>query len=124
MLCFCATAAIAGEAEILAAELRHQQGNSWSINVTLKHKDTGWEHYADVWRVIDKKGNELGYRVLAHPHIEEQPVTRGFDRLIIPEEINTVYIQGHDNVHGWSSNKLKVVLTEVQNGYIRIVADK
>ena len=124
MFCFCTTAVIAGEAEILAAELRHQQKNSWSINVTLKHEDTGWDHYADVWRVIDKKENELGYRVLAHPHIEEQPVTRGFDRLIIHEDINTIYIQGHDNVHGWSSNKLKVMLTEVQNGYIRVVTDK
>ena len=40
------------------------------------HPDTGWDDYADGWRVLDMDGNELGMRVLHHPHVDEQPFTR------------------------------------------------
>jgi hypothetical protein len=34
-------------------------GDTWRFSVTISHPDTGWEHYADGWRVLDMAGNEL-----------------------------------------------------------------
>ena len=48
-------------------------GSTWRFDVTLSHPDTGWDHYADGWRIIDSAGKELGLRMLAHPHVNEQP---------------------------------------------------
>ena len=47
-----------------------------TIHVTLAHPDTGWDHYADGWEVVTGDGTSLGLRVLAHPHVDEQPFTR------------------------------------------------
>ena len=60
--------AYAGEVKIIATDFL-QVGDSWSVNVTLKHDDTGWDHYTNNWRVVDAKGNVLGDRVLYHPHV-------------------------------------------------------
>jgi len=46
------------------------------FDVTLSHADTGWEDYADGWRVELEDGTVLGTRVLGHPHVNEQPFTR------------------------------------------------
>ena len=50
----------ADDIKILAADFHHSGGNRWSVNVTLKHGDAGWDHYADNWRVVDDEGNILG----------------------------------------------------------------
>lgn len=51
-------------------------GQEWRFDVTLLHPDTGWDDYADGWRVLTPDGVERGLRVLAHPHVTEQPFTR------------------------------------------------
>ena len=33
-----------------------QTAQGWRFDVTLSHPDTGWEHYADGWRVLDPEG--------------------------------------------------------------------
>ncbi len=113
----------AGDVTILAADFRSSGGNRWSLNVTLKHGDTGWDHYADNWRVVDGVGNILGDRVLYHPHVSEQPFTRGLSDVKVPEGITTVYIEAHDKVHGWTPNRLKVDLTKATGGRLRVEAD-
>ncbi len=85
-------------------------GVSWSVDVTLKHADTGWKHYADAWRVVDAEGNEIAKRTLYHPHVNEQPFTRSLSRIKIPKNITTVFIEAHDTVHKWSPSKLEVDL--------------
>ena len=79
-----------------------QTGNSWRISVTLTHPDSGWDHYADGWRVLDTDGKVLGLRELAHPHVNEQPFTRSLAGVTIPKGIDTVLIQARCNVDGWS----------------------
>ena len=37
----------ANQATVVDAKLE-QQGGVWTVNVTLKHADTGWDHYADL----------------------------------------------------------------------------
>lgn len=102
---------MAGQVEIKYAEFS-QRGNSWSANVTLQHEDTGWEHYADSWRIVTVDGKELGVRTLYHPHVSEQPFTRSLSGIFIPQNVNVVYVEAHDKVHGWSADRLEVDLTQ------------
>lgn len=113
----------ADEVKILAADFHSSSNNLWSVDVTLKHNDTGWDHYADNWRVVDDKGNVLGDRVLYHPHVTEQPFTRGLSSVKIPEGITTVYIEAHDKVHGWTQNRLKVDLGKASGGRLRVESE-
>ncbi|WP_337926813.1 hypothetical protein [Heliomarina baculiformis] len=70
--------------------------------MTLSHADTGWEHYADGWRVLDAKGTELARRDLLHPHVHEQPFTRSLSGVKIPDGLDTIHIQSRCIVDGWS----------------------
>ncbi len=115
--------AYAGEVKVIAAELHKQSTGHWSVNVTLRHGDTGWDHYADNWRVVDGEGNVLGERVLYHPHEEEQPFTRGLNDVQIPSDLDAVYIVAHDKQHGWSSGKMRIDLNMVNNGRISVEAE-
>jgi len=111
----------AGEVKILAADFHHNSNNRWTVNVTLKHHDTGWDHYADEWRLVDENGNVLADRVLFHPHME-QPFTRGLGGVQLPKEISTIYIEAHDKVHGWAPHRLKVDMSESRNGELKVEA--
>lgn len=113
----------ADDVKILAAEFKSSGNNQWFVNVTLKHKDAGWEHYADNWRVVDSEGNVLGDRVLYHPHVDEQPFTRGLSSVKIPEGITIVYIEAHDKVHGWTAGRMKLDLSKAVDGQLRIKAE-
>ena len=108
----------ANDINILAAAIIHQSHGEYLVNVKLEHHDTGWQHYADEWRLVDNKGNILGSRVLQHPHVHEQPFTRSLSNVKISSELETVYIEAHDKVHGWTKNRLMIDLTKIQSGRI------
>ena len=123
LLCLASfSAAYANDAKILAADFLKTGDNRWSISVTLKHEDTGWDHYADKWRIVDADNNILGERVLFHPHVNEQPFTRSLDDVMIPEDITIIYIEAHDKVHGWTPARLKADIAESRDGRLRIEA--
>lgn len=82
----------------------------WSFDVTLSHPDTGWDHYADGWRVLDMSGAELGMRVLVHPHETEQPFTRSLSAVTIPEDTTEVQIEARCNIDGWAAARRVVRL--------------
>ncbi|MCH8076867.1 MAG: hypothetical protein IIC64_13720, partial [SAR324 cluster bacterium] len=79
-------------------------------SVTLRHGDTGWKHYANLWVVESLSGKELGRRVLVHPHEDEQPFTRSLT-LTLPSGVTTVRVRAGDNVGGMGSNTVVVDLT-------------
>ena len=108
----------ANDINILAAAIIHQSHGEYLVNVKLEHHDTGWQHYADEWRLVDNKGNILGSRVLQHPHVHEQPFTRSLSNVKISSELQAVYIEAHDKVHGWTKSRLMIDLTKMQNGRI------
>ena len=110
----------ADDVKILSADFHNSGDELWSVKVTLKHDDSGWEHYADNWRVVDDEGNILGDRILHHPHVDEQPFTRGLGGVNIPKDMTIVYIEAHDKVHGWTSSRLKVDLSNATDGRLRI----
>lgn len=82
------------------------------FSVTLSHPDTGWDHYADGWEVLDADGNSLGLRELLHPHVAEQPFTRALGGVQVPKGASTVYVRARCNVDGWSDTLFKVDLTD------------
>ena len=85
-------------------------GNTWSFSVTLRHGDTGWDDYADGWRVVLEDGTELGLRTLFHPHVDEQPFTRSLSGVAVPNGVDTVYIEARTLPDGWGKARLAVSL--------------
>ena len=81
-----------------------QSGSSWRFDVTLSHPDTGWDHYADGWRVELPSGEVLGFRELLHPHVNEQPFTRSLSGVDVPEGAKTLHIRARDNADGWAKD--------------------
>ncbi len=113
----------AGEVKIMAVDLYNNNDNSWLVKVTLSHQDSGWDHYADGWQVVDSNGNVLGDRVLHHPHVNEQSFTRNLAGVNVPDGMNIIYIKAHDKVHGWTKKKLKIDLNMVNGRHLRIEAE-
>ncbi len=116
-----AGAAQADDVVIERAEFRSVGPGVWYVDVTLRHADTGWDHYADEWRVVDGDGNVLAKRVLWHPHVNEQPFTRGMGGVRIPVATTTVFVEAHDKVHGWAKQQLKADLQGAGPGFLKVV---
>lgn len=102
--------ALAEEPVIENVTARQEAGGTWRFDVTIRHPDTGWDHYADGWRVLDMQGNELGLRVLFHPHVNEQPFTRSLNGVAIPEGTTQVQIQARDLPEGWNKDTMVITL--------------
>lgn len=118
-LTFFQSIVIANEVTINSIELIKNNSN-WNINVTLKHKDSGWGHFANAWQIEDLDGNVLASRVLMHPHVDEQPFTRGLVGIRIPENLSTVIVKARDSQHGWSKHIIKIDLKNVVNNYLKV----
>ena len=99
----------ADPAVVEAVEAR-ASGDVWSFDVTLSHGDTGWDDYADGWRVVDEAGTVLGYRELFHPHVNEQPFTRSLSGVPIPAGTAQVFVEARTNVTGWDTARFAVDL--------------
>lgn len=90
-------------AQVTNVTTSKRDNGSYCFNVTVRHNDTGWEHYADAWKVSDLKGNTLATRILAHPHENEQPFTRSKCGIVIPKDISKVAVQAKSNKHGYEA---------------------
>ncbi|MEM6889701.1 MAG: hypothetical protein AAF636_16385 [Pseudomonadota bacterium] len=85
-------------------------GETWRFDVTVSHPDTGWDHYADAWRVLDMQGNQLAIRELAHPHVNEQPFTRSLSGVRLPDGTTQVQVQARDKPGGWNASTVTISL--------------
>ncbi|MDZ7663426.1 hypothetical protein [Thiohalophilus sp.] len=119
-LFFLSALAQAGEVEIVKVELLEQAPQNWRAHVTLKHADTGWDHYADGWRVVTPEGKELGHRTLHHPHVNEQPFTRSLSGIAIADDMTEVMVEAHDKVHGWSADRVRIDLQQASGDRYRV----
>lgn len=84
--------------------------SSWCLYTEVRHNDQGWEHYADGWEVLDLAGNQIDYRLLAHPHVNEQPFTRSKCGIQIPATISKVVIRAKCKKHGFGGKPVVVDL--------------
>lgn len=109
-----AAPAWAGAPEVVAAAATYSGESDgveiWRFDVTVRHADTGWDHYADAFEVLDANGVVLGIRTLHHPHVKEQPFTRSLSGVEIPKGAESVFIRAHDSVDGYSLEMLELKL--------------
>lgn len=100
----------AGEADVVGVEAQRMGEGIYRFDVTLRHDDKGWDHYANRWEVMGPDGTVLGTRVLHHPHEHEQPFTRSLSGVRIPEGVREVSIRAHDSVHEYGGKTFSVTL--------------
>jgi hypothetical protein len=110
------------DADILFVKAVHDvQTDSWTFEVTVQHPDTGWDDYADGWDVVTPDGTVLKRnpddpftRLLAHPHVNEQPFMRSQSGITIPAGINEVVVRAHDILDGFGGVEVLVDLNQPQ----------
>jgi len=90
----------AGEADVLKVTAKKASNGTYSFDVTVKHADAGWDHYANKWEVVTPDGKVIATRTLAHPHDNEQPFTRSKSGIKVPAGVKEVIIRAGDSVHG------------------------
>lgn len=105
-----AATCLAGEADVVGVEASRSGDGTWRFDVTVRHADEGWDHYADLWVVLAPDGTVLGERVLAHPHVNEQPFTRSLSGVTIPDDVSVVTVRARDSVHGFGGTEMTVDL--------------
>lgn len=95
---------------MVAARAERSADGTWRFEVTVAHEDESWDHYADLWQVLAPDGTVLGERVLAHPHVNEQPFTRSLNGVTIPDGTDRVEVRARDSVHGFGGRSVSVPL--------------
>lgn len=103
--------ATAGEARVVGVKASTNGDGSFDFDVTVRHNDTGWDHYADRWVVLGPDGKVIATRVLYHPHVDEQPFTRSLSGVRIPAGVSAVSVRAHCKVDGDAKTAFTVKLT-------------
>jgi hypothetical protein len=100
----------AGCADVIDVVVSAEEQGTYRFAVTVRSADTGWDKYADRWEVRDGSGRVLGERVLAHPHVEEQPFTRSQSGIEIPAGVTTVTVMARDSTAGFCGASYEVAV--------------
>jgi hypothetical protein len=102
------------EANVVAVEFEDLGDGRFRFDVTLLHDDDGEAPaYADWWQVETEDGQVLGRRVLTHSH-GNQPFTRSAT-IDIPGDLTTVIVRGHDMLHEYGGQAMRVNLETGEN---------
>lgn len=99
---------MAGEADVVEATATKDASGAWTFRVTVRHADTGWDHYANKWEVVGPDGMVLATRVLHHPHVDEQPFTRSLSGVRLPDGVTSVTVRAGDSVHELGGKEVTV----------------
>jgi hypothetical protein len=102
------TAVPPGCADVIDVVAMPEGSGAYRFEVTVRSADTGWDKFADLWEVRAPDGTVLGERVLAHPHVEEQPFTRSQSGIEIPAETKSVTVVARDSVAGFCGQAFEV----------------
>ena len=112
-------------AQVLFVKAVQSSSMLWRFDVTVRHNDEGWEHYADAWQIVrPTDGKVLGERVLAHPHEHEQPFTRSLSGVSIPEGLTVVAVRAKCNVHGFGGREVRVDLSRGKGDRYEVIPMK
>ena len=108
ILLICSAQVLASEADVIDAKVIRGDDGSFTFNVTVRHEDEGWNHYADHWLILDNDEQVIAARKLMHPHVKEQPFTRSLSYIQIPDEVTEVTIRAHCSVDNYSGKDMLV----------------
>jgi len=108
-------------AQVTHVNARQRANDNWCFDTAVRHNDQGWEHYADGWEVTDLAGNQLGHRVLGHPHDNEQPFTRSQCNIKIPSNITKVIVRAKCNKHDFGGKSVIVDLSKTQGSDYSVI---
>ena len=101
-------------AQVEYVKLSEKSNGTWTFDVSVLHDDSGWDHYADLWIVVDSETEEiLSSRVLAHPHETEQPFTRSLSGVRISENTRYVEVRAKCNLHDFEGQRVRI---DFENG--------
>lgn len=84
----------------------------YRFDVTVRHDDTGWGHFADHWDILAPDGSVIDTRTLYHPHVNEQPFTRSLTVSDFPAGLKEVIVRAHDNSHGYGGRSVRLRLPD------------
>ncbi len=99
-----------GCADVVGVVAETEGSGAYRFDVTVRSADTGWDKYADLWEVRAPDGSVLGKRVLAHPHVAEQPFTRSQGGINVPVGVELVTVAARDSVAGYCGEVFEVSL--------------
>jgi hypothetical protein len=111
-------------AQVIYVEAVQSVDDSWCISTTVHHNDEGWDHYANAWQVLDEEDNEIAWRLLAHPHDDEQPFTRSKCDINIPPEVNKLRVRAKCKKHGFGGLEIIVDLSVVEGEKFKVTRKK
>ena len=99
--------AAAGPADVTKVEIL-RTGESFRFDVSVRHDDSGPEHFVDRWEVVLPDGTVIGTRVLLQPHPAEQPFTRSLGGVLVPDSERSVRVRAHETVTGFGGKEITV----------------
>ena len=94
--------------DVQEVEVTADGDGTYTLDVTMSSPYDSPERYADGWRVLTSDGDVLGEYELTHDHAAEQPFTRTQTGLEIPEEVETVTVEGRDTDNGYGGGTVEV----------------
>lgn len=100
--------AFAGEADVIDVRYMQASDGSYTFDVTVRHADAGPDHFADRFEIVGPDGVVIAARVLAHPHVGEQPFARSLGGVEIADDVEEVTVRAHDSVHGYGGVEMVV----------------
>ncbi len=117
-----------GNADVTFVKATHTGDDKWTFEVTANHPDVGWSDFMDGWDVVLPDGKKILLapkdkftRVLAHPHVNQQPVTRTQANIPIPPGTKTVTVRAHDLADGYGGKVIKLKLDEAEGVGFKVV---
>lgn len=95
--------------DVIAVEVSGSDG-VYGFDVTMSSPYDTASRYADAWRVVGDDGVVYAVNELTHDHAAEQPFTRSLTGVEIPASVNSVVVEGRDQVYGWGGATVTVTL--------------
>lgn len=104
--------AIAGEADVVKIDVEARGARLYKFDVTVAHKDEGWDHYVDMWEIVAPDGTVLGKRSFFNPHEGVSSFSAALVGVKIPPTIKEVTVRAHDLVHEYQGKAMTVAVPQ------------
>lgn len=111
-------------AQVIFVEAIQSDDGTWCVYAKVRHNDEGWDHYANAWQVLDPDGEELAWRLLAHPHDDEQPFEREKCRIDIPTHVKEIVVRAKCTVHGFGGQSVTVDMSVPEGEKFKVTRAK